>query len=142
MTYAGHAPPSKPAWARVIAAETPGLHGLTTLAVSVVIVAALYLGREVLIPITLAVLLSFVLAPLVDLFRRIHLGRIPSVLFAVLVAVGVILALVGVVGIQLASVAGDLPHYQTTIRQKADTLPQPDDRAALGSDRQRQSRSE
>lgn len=115
-------PASNSPWARVIAAETPGLHGLTTLAVSVVIVAALYFGREVLIPITLAVLLSFVLAPLVDLFRRLHLGRTPSVLLSVMVAIGIILALVGVVGMQLATVATDLPHYQATIRQKVDTL--------------------
>ena len=52
-------------------AETPGLSGLLTLAVAVVVVAGLYLGRTVLIPITLAVLLSFVLAPIVNLLRRI-----------------------------------------------------------------------
>ena len=77
-----------PSWARVFPPETPTLHGLMTLAVSVVIVTALYLAREVLIPITLAVLLSFLLAPLCGLFRRIHLGRIPSVLLSVLIAVG------------------------------------------------------
>src|SRR5215470_7876713 len=42
---------------------TPGL----TIVVAVVVVAALYYGRGVLIPITLAVLLSFVLSPLVEL---------------------------------------------------------------------------
>ena len=93
-----------------------------TLAVSVVIVAALYLAREVLIPITLAVLLSFLLAPLSSLFRRLHLGRIPSVLLSVLIAVGIIVGLGGVVGVQIAGVVGDIPRYQTTIRQKADTL--------------------
>lgn len=40
-------------------ADTPGVQGLLTLAVAVVIVAGLYLGREVMIPIILAVLLSF-----------------------------------------------------------------------------------
>ena len=59
-------------------AETPGLAGLLTLAVAVVVIAGLYLGRTVLIPITLAVLLSFLLAPLVDLLRRIRLGRLLS----------------------------------------------------------------
>src|SRR3954453_20087654 len=44
--------------ASVPPAETPGLTGLLTLAVGVVVVAGLYLGRTVLIPITLAVLLS------------------------------------------------------------------------------------
>ena len=43
--------------------ETPGLRGLLAVAVAVVVVAGLYLGRSMLIPITLAVLLSFLLAP-------------------------------------------------------------------------------
>jgi predicted PurR-regulated permease PerM len=104
--------------AQVAPAETPGLRGLTTLAVSVVVVAGLYLGRDVLIPITLAILLSFVLAPLVEVFRRIHLGRVPSVVIAVFIAVSVIFAVGGVIGIQIAGLADDVPRYETTIREK------------------------
>jgi predicted PurR-regulated permease PerM len=111
-------PISKPRLAQVAPAETPGLRGLTTLAVSVVIVAGLYLGREVLIPITLAILLSFVLAPLVELFRRIHLGRIPAVVLAVFIAVSVILAVGSIIGIQMAGIADDVPKYEATIRGK------------------------
>ncbi|MBN8871471.1 MAG: AI-2E family transporter [Rhodospirillales bacterium] len=85
-------------------------------------VAALYFAREVLIPITLAILLSFVLAPLVVLFRRIRLGRTPSVLLAVLLALGVILAIGGVIGTQIAGLAEDVPHYAHTIERKLDTL--------------------
>jgi predicted PurR-regulated permease PerM len=111
-------PNSRPRWAQVAPAETPGLRGLTTLAVSVVVVAGLYLGREVLIPITLAILLSFVLAPLVELFRRMHLGRVPSVVLAVFIAVSMILAIGGVIGIQIAGLADDVPKYEATIREK------------------------
>jgi len=75
-------------------AETPSIRGLLTLAVGVVVVAGLYLGRDVLIPITLAVLLSFVLAPLADLLQRVRVGRIPSVLLTVAIALGMIAALV------------------------------------------------
>lgn len=57
-----------------------------TLATGVVVVAALSLAREVLLPITLAVLLSLVLAPLVEVLRRIRLGRVPSVLAAALLS--------------------------------------------------------
>ena len=53
------------------------------LAVGVVVIAALYLGKEVLIPITVAVLLSFVLAPFVSLLRWMHLPRLPAVFVAV-----------------------------------------------------------
>ena len=87
--------------AQVPPAETPGLRGLLTVVVAVVVVAALYLARSMLIPITLALLLSFLLAPLVNLLRRVHLGRIPSVLLAVLLALAVILALGGLIGTQV-----------------------------------------
>jgi predicted PurR-regulated permease PerM len=108
--------------AAVAAAETPGLSGLLTLAVAVVVVAGLYLGRTVLIPITLAVLLSFLLAPIVNLVRRIHFGRVLSVIVAVLLALGVIMALGGLIGAQIAGLAQDVPNYATTIRSKIETV--------------------
>ena len=103
-------------------AELPGLQALTTLAVAVVVVAALFLAREVLVPITLAILLSFVLAPLVALLRRVGLPRVPSVVAAVLVALGVLLLLGGVIGAQVASLAGDVPRYAATVERKVETV--------------------
>ena len=47
--------------------------------------ALLYFGRDVLVPITLAVILSLLIAPLVRVLRRIGFGHILSVLAAVLV---------------------------------------------------------
>jgi predicted PurR-regulated permease PerM len=102
--------------------ELPGVNALLTLAVCVVVVTALYVAREVFIPITLAVLLSFVLAPLVGLLRRWHLGRTPSVILAVLVALGVIAVLSGVIGIQIAQLAGDIPRYTNTIETKISAI--------------------
>jgi predicted PurR-regulated permease PerM len=106
----------------VAPAETPGLSGLLTLAVAVVVVAGLYLGRTVLIPITLAVLLSFLLAPIVNLLRRIHFGRVLSVLVAVMLALGVIVALGGLIGTQLAELAQEVPRYASTAREKVDIV--------------------
>ncbi len=102
----------------VAPAETPGLSGLLTLAVAVVVVAGLYLGRTVLIPITLAVLLSFLLAPIVNLLRRIHLGRVLSVLVAVILALGIIVAVGGLIGTQIADLAQEVPKYASTIRRQ------------------------
>ncbi len=104
--------------------EVPGLHGLLFVVVAVVVVAALYLGRSVLIPITLAILLSFLLAPLVTLLRRLYLGRVLSVLISVLLALTVILAVGGLIGTQLAGLAEEVPRYALTIQQKVDTLQQ------------------
>ena len=75
--------------AQVLPAEVPGLGPLLALAVGVVTVAALYLARDVLVPIMLAVLLSFILSPVVELLRRIRLPRLPAVVLAVLLALGV-----------------------------------------------------
>src|SRR5690349_22068629 len=97
--------PSPPPSARpnpVAPAGTPGTSGIATLAVGVTVVAALYFGQEVLVPIVLAVLLSFILAPVVDLLQRWRLGRVVPVVAAVLVALGVILALGSVIGVQVA----------------------------------------
>ena len=105
----------------MVAADSPSLATLVGLAVSVVVVAGLYLGREVLIPITLAVLLSFILAPLANVLRRVGLRRLPSVLAAIVVALGIVLALGSLIGTQLADLASQTPRYQSAIQSKIET---------------------
>lgn len=102
--------------------KAPRTSKLTEVVVVVVIVLALYFGREVLIPVTLAMLLSFVLSPLVNLLRRAWLGRIVSVLLAVLLALGIILALGTAIGTQMGQLGKRLPQYQSTIKRKIDML--------------------
>ncbi|WP_282615031.1 AI-2E family transporter [Roseomonas gilardii] len=101
---------------------SPDLKHLLTIVVAVVVISALYLAREVLIPITLAILMSFVVAPIVGLLRRLGLWRTPAVLAAVLLAMGVILVLGSIIGLQIAGLAQDLPRYQATIQRKVDTV--------------------
>ncbi|MDS0860881.1 AI-2E family transporter [Burkholderia pseudomultivorans] len=105
-------------------AAVPGLKTLTSLVTGVVMVCAMYFGRTVLIPITLAVLLSFLLAPLVDLLRRLRLGELVSVLVAVWVALSVLTALGVLIGAQLAELASDLPRYQVAIERRIDNIQQ------------------
>ena len=100
----------------------PGVSELLMLAVFVVVVTGLYFAREVMLPITLAVLLSFLLAPLVGLLRRVRLPRVPAVLLSVVVALGVVLALGGLIGTQVADLVSDLPQYQQTVETKLQTL--------------------
>jgi predicted PurR-regulated permease PerM len=106
----------------VTSAETPGLKSILALQVGVVVIAGLYLGREVLIPIILAVLLSFVLAPLANLLRRFRLGRVPSVLLAVALAIGIVIVIGTVIGSQVASLATRLPEYTGTIERKINSV--------------------
>jgi predicted PurR-regulated permease PerM len=102
--------------------ETLGLKSILALQVGVVVVAGLYLGREVLIPITLAVLLSFVLAPLANVLRRVRLGRVPSVLLAVALAIGIVIVIGTVIGSQVASLATRLSEYTGTIERKIESV--------------------
>jgi predicted PurR-regulated permease PerM len=80
-------PPNVPP-ANVLPPDAPGLRALTSLVAGIAVIGALYFGREVLIPVMLAVLLSFLVEPFVEFLRRFKLGQIPSVIVAVLVALG------------------------------------------------------
>ena len=90
--------------------------------VGAVIVATLYFAREILVPIALAVLLSFMLAPLVKLFQRVRLPRPVAVIFAVVAALAVAISLGTMVMLQVNQLVRDLPRYQTTLGQKVHSL--------------------
>src|SRR4051812_37627290 len=78
----------------------------------------LYFGREIIIPIALAILLSFVLAPLVGVLRRVGVPRGLAVVSVVIIAFAFIFAMGSLLATQLAQLAGDLPRYQSTISEK------------------------
>ena len=83
-----------------------------------VVLALLYLGRDVLIPLVVAIMLSLLVAPLVRALRRIGVGHTPSVLIAVLALTVSCLAAAVVLGTQVLRIAESLPHYQATIQRK------------------------
>src|ERR1700719_162629 len=95
---------------------------LTTMLFTVVIVAALYFGREVLVPIALALLLSFALAPLVRLLQGWRIPRLFAVLFVVLIAFAAVFSLGALMVSQVNQLAGELPRYQSTLREKIQSL--------------------
>ncbi|KRD95879.1 transporter [Bosea sp. Root381] len=86
------------------------------------IVAALYLGRDVFVPVALAILFSFVLAPLVKLLQKIRIPRAIAVCGVVLLAFAVLSALAVAMVSQATQLAGDLPTYQSTMREKIASL--------------------
>ncbi|MCX4197361.1 AI-2E family transporter [Methylobacterium organophilum] len=107
---------------RVAAAETPRAAMASPVVVGATIIAALYFGREIFIPIAIALLLSFVLTPLVNRLRRLRLPRLAAVGVSVLLTVGIVAALATLIGIQAADLAGDVPRYRDTIERKIDGL--------------------
>jgi predicted PurR-regulated permease PerM len=88
----------------------------------VLIVGILYLAKTVIVPIALAVLLTFVLVPVVSAIEGRGLGRIPAVLLAALLTF-VLFGLVGwIVGAQVQELARELPIHRKEIDAKIDAL--------------------
>ena len=94
------------------------LSAVATAILAVIIIMLLYFGREIIIPIALAILLSFVLAPLVGLLQRVRVPRGLAVVSVVIIAFALIFAMGSLLATQLAQLAGDLPRYQSTISEK------------------------
>ena len=95
---------------------------LINLAVAALIIAALYVGREIFVPVALAVLLSFVLAPFVIRMQAWRIPRTLSVLLVVLVGFSIIFSLGGLMVSQATRLAGELPGYQQTLKAKVDSI--------------------
>jgi len=87
-----------------------------------VIVAGLSLAREVLIPLALAVLFSFLLAPMVSRLERLRAPRVVSVLSVVLVAIAVVGIIGWIVTAQLNDLAESVDRYNDNVMQKIDSL--------------------
>jgi predicted PurR-regulated permease PerM len=99
--------------------RTATLQGLL---IAALVICALYFGREVLLPLALAILLSFVLTPPVLLLRRIKVPRILAVGIVVAIAFGFIFSLGWMMSRQVTDLAADLPRYQTTLSEKIKAL--------------------
>jgi predicted PurR-regulated permease PerM len=93
-----------------------------TAVIAAVVVSGIYFGRPVLMPLALAVLISFALVPLVGLFRKLRLGNVAPVLISLLLAVVVFVSLAGFMGSQLAKLAAELPTYQTNLVHKIQSV--------------------
>ena len=94
------------------------LSAVATAVLAAIIIAMLYFGREIFVPIALAILLSFVLAPLVGILQRIRVPRGLAVVSVVVLAFALIFAMGSLLATQLTQLAGDLPRYQSTISEK------------------------
>lgn len=107
----------------VVRGKDLGRSVLPTLFGGAIIVAALYYGQELMVPLVLAALLAFVLAPLCTVLQhRLWLPRALAVLVAVLLTFAILGGLGTIVGRQGASLASSLPDYQSTITTKWDAM--------------------
>lgn len=90
--------------------------------IMVAVVAGLYFGQQVLVPLALAILLSFALAPVVVRLHRWGLGRVPSVVAVVVLVFIVLIGFGIVVASQVIDLADNLPTYERNIRAKIQAL--------------------
>ena len=86
------------------------------------VVAALYWGQKILIPFALAILLAFVLAPLVSWLERRGLRRVPAVLLVVCLAFSLLGAAGWAVVTQATGLVDDLPRYKENVRERIGQL--------------------
>jgi predicted PurR-regulated permease PerM len=100
-------------------ARTATLQGLL---IGAILIAGLYIGREVLLPLALAILLSFVLTPPLLLLRKLSVPRVLAVGIVVAIAFAIIFGLGWLMSREATNLAADLPNYQATLSKKIETF--------------------
>lgn len=90
--------------------------------IAAVLVAMVYFGRPLLVPLALSILLAFALAPVAEALRRLKLGRVVAVILTVTLAVLLISGIATFIGTQLAWLAQSLPQYQQNIVAKIQSV--------------------
>jgi len=87
-----------------------------------VILALLYLARSVLIPLALAIVLSLLVAPLIQALRRLRIGETSSVFVAVAALTVLCVGVTAALGTQILHIAESLPQYESNVQRKLKTL--------------------
>ena len=100
-------------------ARSAALQGLL---IAAIVISGLYVGREVLVPLALAILLSFVLTPIFLLLRRLKVPRVVGVAIVVTFAFALIFSLGWVMAQQATQLAENLPSYQQVLTNKISAL--------------------
>lgn len=96
----------------------PGRDRLLAFFTAIAIVTVLYVGREVFVPIAVAILLSFVMAPVIRVLRSIKVPRSAAVVGVVIVTFVGLIALGGVLALQVTDLVSELPKYRLNLTEK------------------------
>lgn len=90
--------------------------------IGIVVVAALYFGRAIFIPLALALLLCVALIPVVRRLERWGAPRVVAVLTVVLAVLGFMAGFGILLVDQALALASDLPRYEANLRAKVQSL--------------------
>ncbi|XZE43513.1 AI-2E family transporter [Pirellulaceae bacterium SH467] len=91
---------------------------ILNLASIIVVISALYFAKALLVPIALAVLLSFALSPVCRWLESFQFGRIPAVLTTAFMGFTILGIVVGWAVLELASISSKIPEYQKNLATK------------------------
>ena len=111
--------------------QSEKLSTLLSVLMIIIVVAVLYFAKEIFVPLALALLFSFLLAPLVRRFEMWRLPRVPAVLLAVALAFSVVGGVGSLVGTQLVDLTYKLPSYQANISHRIANLKKSDPNSPL-----------
>ena len=92
------------------------------LVIFLAVCAVLYYGQQILIPIVLAILLSLLLAPCVRALQKLRVPKSAAIITVVCIAFALLFAMTAVLATSLTNLAGDLPRYESNLREKARSL--------------------
>ena len=91
-------------------------HSLRVFLAIVIAVAVARYAQDVFVPLALAILLTFLLAPLVERLQRLHVNRVVAVIFSVLLTMVILGGLLWIVFHQFTDLARELPRYRAQLR--------------------------
>jgi predicted PurR-regulated permease PerM len=103
-------------------ANTAASSSALTILATLAIVAALYFGRGLLIPLALAMVLAFLLTPVVNILERLRIGRVFSCVIAVVLSLCIFGGIGWIVARQLGDIAVQVPAYKYNIHRKVSEL--------------------
>ena len=95
---------------------------LTVTVSGVALIGGLYWAQAIFIPVTLAILLAFPLAPIVAALQRIRVGRTYAVIVVILCCAILLGSVAKLVNEQVTGLIRDIPTYSVNIQKKVDNL--------------------
>ena len=98
------------------------LVALTTTVIVVVVIGFAYWARVVVIPLALAVFLTFILSPAVTNLGRLRMGRAPAVIIVVSSALIVVVLVGGLISWQFTALLRELPDHRVKIAEQMDSM--------------------
>jgi len=98
--------------------QTDASRALPLLVGTALVLGFLYWAKVIVVPVALAVLFTFLLAPVSNWLERRRLGRVPAVVLVTVLAVGVVLGAIFGITRQIGTLLDDYPRYEQNVTSK------------------------